>query len=197
MAVPGQDHPSVVTVARSVEDLGKGRRVVAVDGFDGAGKTTFADLVAGAVERPTVRATCDDFLNPEEIRYVRGRDSPEGFYLDSFDYDALEGLLLDPFRSGSTFTLRLRDPRTDTESEPEVCRAPRDAVLILDGLFMHRERLRGRWDLSVFLDVDLDTAGRRLREREGHSRRNRYTEGQELYLADAAPASHASLVVPW
>ena len=32
-----------------------------------------------------VRACADDFLNPAAIRHARGRDSPEGFFLDSYD----------------------------------------------------------------------------------------------------------------
>lgn len=65
---------------------------VAVDGADGAGKSTFADelwrmLRADGIR--VIRASVDGFHNPEVVRYRRGRYSPEGFYYDSYDYEAL------------------------------------------------------------------------------------------------------------
>src|SRR5262245_37708681 len=76
---------------------------VAVDGVDGVGKTTFADRLGRAVEligRPVIRSSADAFHNPRELRYRRGRTSPEGFYFDSYDYTALQRHLLDPLGPG-------------------------------------------------------------------------------------------------
>ena len=59
---------------------------VAVDGIDAAGKTTFADELAeviGQFGRPVVRASIDDFHRPRTERYQHGKDSPQGYYLDS------------------------------------------------------------------------------------------------------------------
>ena len=75
--------------------------------------------------------------------------------------------------------------------------APREAVLVLDGLFLHRSELRRCWDLSILLDVRAEIAAQRLALRDGRPTRRRYLEGQELYFADADPARHASLVLPW
>lgn len=86
----GAPHPSLMLAARAISQLPRdGRQLLAVDGVDGAGKTTFADQLATMVERPVVRASCDAFHNDAFHRYRLGRESPEGFYLDSFNYDAL------------------------------------------------------------------------------------------------------------
>lgn len=72
---------------------------VAVDGVDGAGKSTFADELWGVLHGDgikVIRASVDGFHNPKVIRYRKGRYSPEGFYYDSYDYEALKRLLLDP-----------------------------------------------------------------------------------------------------
>src|SRR5215831_11443014 len=72
---------------------------VGVDGVDGVGKTVFADMVARAVEaqgRGVIRVSVDGFHNPRKDRYRWGRASPEGFYLDSYDYAGLKRVLLDP-----------------------------------------------------------------------------------------------------
>jgi uridine kinase len=185
-------------VADAVASLpGDKRDLVAVDGVDGAGKTTFADQLALAIDRPVVRASCDDFHHPRRHRYRRGRESPEGFYLDSFDYDTLSSRLLEPFATGSTFRRRAFDHATDLPVAAQVEDAPANAVLVLDGLFLHREQLLDWWDVSVFLDVAPDVAAARLLHRDGAPTRHRYVRGQELYVADAGPRRHATLVVVW
>ena len=60
--------------------------------MDGAGKTTFADELAAELlreGRTVVRISVDGFHRPRDERYRRGRHSPEGFWADSYDYDAL------------------------------------------------------------------------------------------------------------
>ncbi len=66
--------------------------------------------------RPVIRASLDGFHNPSVVRYERGRLSPEGYYLDSFNYRALLDNLLLPlgFRNarfhGCLFRFQQRPP---------------------------------------------------------------------------------------
>ena len=56
-----------------------------------ADKTTFAERLAAAVRntgRPVQVVHLDDFLNPRAIRYARGRASPLGYFLDTYDLAA-------------------------------------------------------------------------------------------------------------
>ena len=81
-----------------------GRVIVAVDGLDGAGKTVFADGLAEVFAETgdaVFRAGIDGFHRPRSERYLRGRNSPEGFYRDSFDYATFRRVLIDPFRDGA------------------------------------------------------------------------------------------------
>ncbi|MGA2471419.1 MAG: uridine kinase [Solirubrobacteraceae bacterium] len=183
---------------RAIADLRSDRRrIVAVDGVDGAGKSTFADAVASHLKRPVVRASIDDFHNPRSVRYRQGRESPEGYYADSFNLEALTRLLLAPFAAGEPFRLRAFDQLADAplDSEPE--QAPDTAVLILDGLFLHRRELLAWWDLSIWLDVPAEVAARRIAVRDGQPTRDRHRRGCERYIADARPAERATLVLPW
>jgi uridine kinase len=173
------------------------RATVAVDGLDGAGKTTFADALAERLERPAIRASADDFLHPRAIRYRLGRESPEGFYRDSVDVERLVGLLLEPFAAGEPFRRRAFDHRADVPVDAPAETAPADAVLVVDGLFLHRAELRSGWTFSILLDVAPEVAARRLLQRDGKPTRERYVRGQQLYFADAEPRRHASLVLPW
>jgi uridine kinase len=173
------------------------RALVAVDGIDGAGKTTFADLLAPALDRPVVRASLDDFHKPRAERHRRGRDSPAGFYADSYDLRALTGLLLDPFAAGRPFRRRAFDRHADARVPGADEHAPAGAVLLLDGLFLHRAELRDRWDLSILLDTPPAVASERMRRRDGAAPAPRYVRGQELYFADSEPRRRATLVLDW
>jgi uridine kinase len=133
-----------------------GRRLIAVDGVDRAGKGTFADALVPLVDRPVVRASADDFL------------------------DDMAGRLLAPFADGEPFCRRTLDIEAGTPVEPEREDAPEDAVLLVDGLTLHREQLRPWWDLSILL-----------------VERTRHVQAVELFRAVAAPARDASLMVPW
>jgi uridine kinase len=64
---------------------------VRVDGRDGAGKTRSADRLAAllnAMGHEVYRAGIDGWHLPAELRYERGRDSAEGYFLDAFDLEA-------------------------------------------------------------------------------------------------------------
>jgi uridine kinase len=187
-----------------------GRVIVAVDGRDGAGKTVFADGLAAVFAEDgsaVFRASIDDFHRPRAERYARGRTSAEGFYRDSYDYATFRRVLIDPFRDGrqtaatTGFQLAAFDLARDTPVESAWVTAPRDAVLIVDGIFLHRPELRGLWDWSVWLDVPVDVAFLRMAERDRTDpdfragSNARYRDGQELYLRDARPRAAASAIV--
>jgi uridine kinase len=73
---------------------------IGIDGVDGAGKTIFADQLAAVLDgagSPVVRVSLDGFHRPRRVRYRRGRTSPEGCWLDSFDYAQFRAEVLDPF----------------------------------------------------------------------------------------------------
>jgi uridine kinase len=78
---------------------------------------------------------------------------------------------------------------------------PHDSVVIVEGMFLHRDELRSWWDVSVFLDVPFPVSLRRMAQRDGtdpdpDSPGNRqYVEGQRLYLASCAPTRCASFVI--
>jgi len=187
-----------------------GRIIIAVDGIDGAGKTVFADAFAEVFAEDgsaMFRASIDDFHRPRVERYARGRRSPEGFYRDSFDYATFRRVLIDPFREGGQtgastgFQLAAFDVARDTPVESAWTTAPRDAVLIVDGIFLHRPELRGLWNWSVWLDVPVDVAAQRIALRDGSDpspaapSNARYRDGQELYLKESEPRAEASAIV--
>jgi uridine kinase len=207
-----QPHASLLLrLASAIVDLRPNRIVrIAIDGVDGAGKTMLADALAALVGnkgRPAIRASVDDFHNPRAVRYARGKYSPDGFYLDSYDYDAFRKLLLDPLGPDGTgrYVARRFDHRTDRLVEDAARQAPPSAALIVDGIFLHRPELRSYWDLSIFLKVDFDISVPRGAARDqmpdaidpASPPYQRYVGGQKLYLDACEPERRADIVIDY
>lgn len=187
--------------AEIVNLYGSGRVVVAVDGQDGAGKTHFADDLAVALTatgRSVFRATMDDFHRSRAERHARGADSSEGHYLDSYDYTTFRRVLLEPFKLGGStaFVTAAFDDRRDAPIPAKWRTGPKDAILIVDGLFLNRPELAGVWNYSLWVDVPRELAEERMLDRDGALENvERYRGGQELYLAEASPRTAASAII--
>lgn len=198
-------------LAGAIAALHPARHVrIAVDGVDGAGKTMFADALAPLViakGRPVIRAGVDDFHHPRATRYSRGRYSPDGFFLDSYDYPAFRRLLLDPLgpQGSGRYVPRHFDHHGDRPVAPQPQQAAAASALIVDGIFLHRPELRACWDLSIFLRVDFAISHARNAARDGTPdaldmeapSTRRYVGGQERYLVECQPEQQASLVIDY
>ena len=179
---------------------------VGVDGVDGSGKTVFAGELADALQvmgRRVVQISVDDFHNVSAVRYRRGRSSPAGFWLDSFNYERLRADVLEPLGPGGSRRYRsaAHDLARDLVLSPAYKVAAAGSVLVVDGLFLHREELVGAWDLSVFLDVPFEVTARRMAARDGaapdprHASMRRYVEAQQHYFRACSPHRRASVVI--
>jgi uridine kinase len=184
-----------------LHNYSEGRVIIAVDGLDGAGKTHFADDLAQQLRtgnRAVFRASIDDFHRPRADRYALGRDSPEGFYRDSYDYRLFRRILIEPFRIGhiGSFVLQGFDLDRNMAILPKWSSGPDDAILIVDGIFLNRPELRGLWNYSIWLEVDPSILATRLVGRDGETTTpKRYSQGQKLYLKDARPREAATAII--
>jgi uridine kinase len=183
---------------------------VAIDGPDAVGKTTLADelaVVLDAAGREVIRASIDGFHRPRAERYRRGPDSPEGYYEDSFDYDALRRSLLEPLGPGGSrdYCPAVFDFRNDRPAESSSVRASARSVMLVDGVFLLRPELREAWDFSVFVSAGFDEVLRRALGRDlglfgsadelERRYRIRYIPAQRLYFVKARPELAADAVV--
>jgi uridine kinase len=192
--------------AEITHNYGRGRVIVAVDGIEGSGTREFADGLAETFREAgydTFRASINDFHNPRERRRRLGEDSPQGFYEDSYDYRTFRRVLIDPFRmAGSAgFQTAAFDVRRDDNRQSRWLTSGKDAVLIVDGVFLNRDELRGIWNYSLYLEVPWASAYARLAAEFGveadadAASNSRYRRGQELYLLDAFPRGRANAIV--
>jgi uridine kinase len=185
---------------------------VGVNGVDGSGKTVLAQHLARALqdqtERQVICASTDSFHNPRSVRYAQGRESPGGFYRDSFNFPALISNLLEPL--GPQGDRRYKVACFDLVADHEVTSAPRvaqlDAILIVEGIFLFVPGVASRLDYKIFLDVPFDVTFRRMLTRDHDEQHmsveegkrlfaQRYMPGQLLYLNEVHPSSLADLVI--
>jgi uridine kinase len=181
---------------------------VGVDGIDGAGKTVLADELAVLLRargRSVIRASVDGFHNDQATRYRLGRASPEGFFLDSYDYRGLKSALLDPLSPGGSGRYRtaIFDHALDTPVAVSKEQATVGSILLFDGIFLHRPELRHYWDFSIFLHVAFEVSiPRGARRGAGFGSPDptapsnvRYIEGQRLYLRACRPWRIATIII--
>ena len=205
------NHPAIEDVVERIRKLRLPHPVrVAVDGRTASGKTTFANALAVAMQhcgRHVIRASVDGFHRPRLERHRQGRLSPDGYYEDARDLEAMRQLLLDPLGPGGdrvyvtgSFDLHRDEP---LERVPE--RASNDAVLIVDGTFLQRPELKPSWDFVIFVSVSAEEARRRGIERDASALGGtataselydqRYGPAFVRYETECRPADHADVIV--
>lgn len=194
----------VARVAGRISSLDR-PALVAIDGADGAGKTTFADALGEwlvATGHQVVRATVDDFHHPQSRRHALGRTA-ETVWSRSFDTLAIRRELLDPWRRGpgSAYRRRWHDLATDAYVDEPAEPVPELGVLLVDGVFVQRPELADVWHFVVWLEAPDEIRVARMAVRDGtvgdvnDPDQQRYLGAQRIYLETCDPAARADVVI--
>jgi uridine kinase len=153
---PEKKHTMSALAEEILHLYGRGRAIVGVDGRRNSGTKEFADALAASLRESghkVFRASINDF----QAARARRVSAP---YVDGFDYSLLRRVLIDPFRTaGSTgFVLAgFDEDRDEPVVQPKWMSAGADAVLIIDGVFLHRPEIRGIWNYSVWVETAAET----------------------------------------
>lgn len=198
-------------LARRIAARSAGRLRVAVDGLTASGKTSFGHELAAALrglDRPTLRASLDDFKRPWSEARELGYDrvTGPGYYRNAYDFAAARDLLLAPAgaHGSGVVVLCARDPLTGTDHRDVAVSAPDDAVLVVDSVFAFRPEYDEFWDVRLWLEVDAELAlargVARDAEREGalgatRLHRDRYGAAEAIYLTEVDPRGRADAVI--
>jgi uridine kinase len=168
---PGSASAEVVTaLVDAVTSVRVGHPTrVAIDGRSAAGKTTFADELAQAIQargRDVIRASIDDFHRPGHKH--RSGWTPRTYYDEGFDYEAFRVLVLQPLGPGGSRRCRpaLFDSFDDEWFPEEWFQVGDETVAVVDGAFLLRPELAGHWDYVIWLDIDMETMVARACDRD-------------------------------
>ena len=184
---------------------------VGIDGIDASGKTSLGGELVEHLERlgrPVIPASIDRFQRPSREQNRRGRLAPIGYYQASFQFRTFADELLAPLGPGGSLLYRDRvyDARADVPVHVPQSKAPRNAILVCDGVFLFRPELFTYWDVRVFIEVDFETSMQRAIERDWELGLNseaevralyasRFHPGYRMYLDSAQPESSAHVIV--
>ena len=162
----------------------RARSVIAIDGLDGSGKSTFALALAAAVEasgQPTVVLHVDDFRLPVAFEGQSADEEAAVYYDRYYDFAALDGAL-------AAFL----------EGEED------GAIAVVEGVFVLRASLPAQTPLIV-LDVSPREARRRILARDRAKGRTpdeiarrierRYFPAQARYRTAFDPVARADVLV--
>jgi uridine kinase len=183
--------------------------IVGFDGVDTSGKTSLADRIHSellAREVNSARISIDRFHNPSEVRLRRGRLSPEGFFYDSFNYEALIKNVFTPLRQQKGKIIKgIFDYKQNKPLEEQTIEVDASLIVLFDGIFLNRDELRQFWDMTIFLDVSFETVIQRALKRDLEylgSEENvlncynsRYIPGEKIYLDTCKPKEKADIVI--
>ena len=178
--------------------------LVAVDGPDGAGKTTLrrrpgrgASVADGGRGRHSTTSTT---RGPH--RHAEGRTG-ETVWARGFDYEAVRRELLDPWRrgAGSSYRRRWHDLATDAYVDEPPDGVPEQGVLVVDGVFAQRPELDDALGPRGVRRRPDDVRMTRMAERDGvpadaeHPDQRRYLDAQLIYLTRCRPVARADVVI--
>jgi len=184
---------------------------VGIDGHSAAGKTTLADKLAAALRektaRPVIRVMIDHFKRHIDLRTRYPAGSPENYYFEMFDVEAIREELLAPLGPGGNrrYRTQIMDFSGRTPIDSGIHVAADDAILVADGGFLQKPALAPHWDLRIYLHIEVADALHRGTVRDqawmgsaqaaAERYRTYYIPGEELYLAEIRPAERADIVI--
>jgi uridine kinase len=178
-------------VALKNELIGRGARLIAIDGHGGAGKSTLARALAAAWPQALV-IEMDDFYRP-----LAEREEPPASHGADLDLERLVEQVLDPFHSGRAGRYQRYDWEEDRLTTWHD--VPARAVILLEGVYSNSQRVRGFLDYSIWVDCPYDVRLRRGVERDGERMRGVWVEewmpAEDRYVLAQRPDATADLLV--
>lgn len=185
--------------------------LIAINGKDGSGKTMMADILADFLSSKTncdiIRISVDDFMNSRAIRYTPAESAGRGCYDYTFNFGDFINNVLKPLQPNGSWEYRTKvfDHATDSESLSPTEKATKDAIIIIDGVFLYKQDLVNYWDLKILLDTNDETViergARRDTERLGSyeiARQkyiDRYIASQTIYYNEESPQERADITI--
>lgn len=182
------------------------RRVVAIDGIDGSGKSIFGDAVIAECARRSIGValfSVDDFRQQVDWRRP-GASESDIYYEDYYDFAALERCLEQFVAGASAVQVPTYDSIRECITGETTVSLTGVSLAVLEGVFTLRARSAANGYLC-YLRTSPDQARQRIVERDmkkGRTReeverrvRERYFPSQRRYIDAYAPEQRADLLI--
>jgi uridine kinase len=182
------------------------KSIIAIDGIDGSGKSTFARNLRGALEAgglPATIVSVDDFRRPMQWDALAGAEV-DAYYDDYYDLELAERCLRAFLAGEPGATIPRYDSVTERIDEERHLDFARAQIAIVEGVFPMRIPAVAA-GLLVFLDTSDEEARRRIIARDQHKGRSReeterridrrYFPAQRRYHAALSPRDRADVLI--
>ena len=181
--------------------------IIGIDGPGGAGKTTISQLIMNHFEEEhnIVVLHIDDFIHPRAIRYNNNFAEWECFYNLQWRYDYFLDFIIRPIRNGKNFSkaIELYDKEKDTYFYQQA-EIPVGSIVIVEGVFLQKEELKGIFDYVVYMDISRETRLARVLKRDSYigdeeqikaKYEKRYFPAERFYMQNCEPKIKADYVI--
>jgi len=166
---------------------------VGISGYGGSGKSTVARALTAHLA-DTVRIRGDDFLDPARS-HRRSAD------WNGVERTRLRDEVLAPFREGRPSTFRRFDWAAKALGAPEP--VPSCSIIVVDLIGLFHPSLIDAFDLTIWCDVDLDTAQLRGMRRDAELGRDHEQLWNEVWVPNErdfdnhfSPRERAEILLP-
>lgn len=181
--------------------------VTGIDGLGGTGKTTFAQELKHHLEmqrEKVVLLHMDDFIYPRNVRYDGDEEEWRCYYEKQWRFNYLIETIFIPLQLGKTIdqTIEIYDRKNDGYQLQPI-HIDSKTILLIEGMFIQRQKLKPYFDFVIFLDVPKDIRLERVLKRDTYignreeiatKYERRYFPAEEYYLARCSPIVHADKV---
>ena len=194
MACKGKNPDAQSAILHKVELVKRRPYLIGIDGFSGAGKSTFAHELREQLS-DTIVVHKDDFYRvmDEEIRATL---DPEQGYYRYFDWERLEAQVLLPLSAGSIARYQRYDWGKKALSETSEVNPM--AIVIVEGVYSTRPELRKYYDLCLWVQTSEFERSRRQMERDENTSEwvRRWTAAEIFYVKNFRPSLSQFMIVP-
>ncbi|MDB5169721.1 MAG: putative phosphoribulokinase [Candidatus Saccharibacteria bacterium] len=182
---------TVEQIASEIKQKTAGRKptLIAIEGFGGSGKTTFATRLRDALGKAYI-VNIDDFIVKEKL-------TESSWDKGGFDRERLERQVLQPASKQELVQYQELIWETNTLSEPKV--VPEVNYLIIEGISCYHPRIQHYYDYKIWVDTPIEVAKARGKKRdagnENADKWDMWAENDLAYQAKYHPESKADFVI--
>jgi uridine kinase len=184
----------------------RGRALIAIDGIDGSGKSTFARQLAaglGAAGAGAVVLSVDDFRRP--VEWGAAAAEADAYYDAYYDLAGCERCAAAFLGGASGVEIPQFDSVTERPIPARALALEGATVAVIEGVFPLRIPIVRELAVAIYLDVSPGEARRRILARDQRKGRapadiarrieGRYAPGQARYHAALDPRGRADVIV--
>jgi len=189
------------------EEAGGARRLIAIDGVDGSGKSMLADRLLGALAdggTPAVVLRVDDFRRP--IAWGQdARAEADVYYEDYYDLALLDRAARAFLDGQPAFEIPVFDSRTERHQGTRTISFGDGTLALVEGVFAQRVEVVRELAAIVYIETSRGEARRRILARDTARGRTvadvthridaRYFPAQDRYVRERDPLGHVAALI--